>query len=264
MHDNSPIVLIGCGRIGGAMARALAKEFSVFAYDPHAAMPQGVRRIDALTIDEVPLGSTVILAVKPDILMDIQADIRALAPQVSKIISVMAGLRLKRLEEVLGGQTALVRAMPNIAVEVGQGMTVAVSTRRLDIADKVSTTRLLEAMGRCVWLTKEEQIDVATALSGSGPAYFLRFAEALIEAGVEEGLDRAEAVQLVRQTFIGAARCCEDQKLTLADLREQVTSVNGTTQAGLQPMDHEGAIEKLATASVHSAAQRARELGVEI
>lgn len=261
MQDTGPIVLIGCGRMGAAMARSLAKEFNVSAYDPFAPMPQGVRRIEALTPDILADDATVILAVKPQILADLEAELKRLAPQLRKLISIMAGVTLKRLQEVFGKQTHIVRAMPNIAVEVGHGMTVAVSAKKLDVVDKANITRLLETTGRCVWLAKEEQIDAATALSGSGPAYFLRFAEALIQAGVTEGLGRAEAVQLVRQTFIGAARYCEQQKMTLADLRDQVTSANGTTEAGLHTLDEGHAIEKLAIATVEAAARRSRELG---
>ncbi|MGD1954551.1 MAG: pyrroline-5-carboxylate reductase [Sphingomonadales bacterium] len=261
MQDTSPIALIGCGRMGAAIARALAKEFDVSAYDPFAPMPHGVRRLEALTSDMIPSGATAILAVKPQTLAQLEPDLKKLASKLPLVISVMAGVTIKRLKEVFGKQTNVIRAMPNIAVEVGHGMTVAVSAERLDIIDKANMTRLLETTGRCVWLSKEEQIDAATALSGSGPAYFLRFAEALVEAGVAEGLDRAEAVQLIRQTFIGAARYCEAQKMTLADLRDQVTSANGTTEAGLHTLDQNHAIEKLAIATVEAAARRSRELG---
>jgi pyrroline-5-carboxylate reductase len=150
--------------------------------------------------------------------------------------------------------------MPNTPAAIGQGITAAVAGAGVRMADLVTVNGLLAPAGQLVWIDDEAQIDAVTAVSGSGPAYFFRFTEALAKAGTQAGLSPELAMQLARATFTGAAALAQADGETLAELRRQVTSPAGTTAAGLAQMDADDAIDRLAQAVVDAAAARSREL----
>lgn len=256
---NDTILMIGCGRMGGAIARALAPTCRVLAHDPHADhLPAGVDRVAALSA--AGPCAVVVLAVKPQGFDAVAPALGPLAGPGTVILSIMAGIPLERLAAAAGPGAALVRAMPNTPAAIGCGITAAVASAAVTPQQRANVTRTLEAMGQVLWLEEEGDLDAVTALSGSGPAYFYRFAEALIRAGMEQGLCAETATRLARQTFVGAARLAETEGAPLADLRRQVTSPGGTTAAGLAVMEAGGAIDALADQVVHAAARRSREL----
>ncbi|MFV3075257.1 pyrroline-5-carboxylate reductase [Niveispirillum fermenti] len=253
------ILMIGCGRMGGAIAQALAPACRVLAFDPHADhLPAGVERLESLS--GAGACAVVVLAVKPQGFDAIAPALASLAGPGSVILSIMAGITLERLSAAAGTGAALVRAMPNTPAAIGCGITAAVASPAVTARQRAAVTRTLEATGQVLWLEDEGDLDAVTALSGSGPAYFYRFAEALIQAGMERGLDAETATRLARQTFIGAARLAEVDGVPLVELRRQVTSPGGTTAAGLAVMEADGAIDALAGQVVRAAARRSREL----
>lgn len=251
------VLMIGCGRMGGAIARALTASHRVLAFDPHAAtLPDGVERAPSLA---GAAGCTiVILAVKPQSFTGIAPELPYLAAPGTLFLSIMAGIPLARLRAAVGGEVGLVRAMPNTPAAIGHGITAAVASDNVTPTQRDAVAAILAPTGPLLWLDGEGDLDAVTALSGSGPAYFFRFTEALVQAGMAEGLSAEIATRLARQTFIGAARLAELETAGLDELRRQVTSPGGTTAAGLGVMD--GDIDILAEQMVRAAAARSREL----
>ncbi len=254
------VLLVGCGRMGGAMARGWNGAHRVLVFDPMATtLPDGAERVEALEDVDVAGELAVVLAVKPQVFGSVGASLRPLAAADALFVSIMAGITLNGLDDALGSGR-VVRTMPNTPAAIGQGITAAVAGRDVRMGDIATVNGLLEPTGQVVWLDDEAQIGAVTAVSGSGPAYFFRFTEALAKAGAEEGLPPELAMQLARATFTGAAALAGADVAELAELRRQVTSPGGTTAAGLAQMDAGDAIDRLARAVVDAAAARSREL----
>ncbi|RYY28522.1 MAG: pyrroline-5-carboxylate reductase [Sphingomonadales bacterium] len=250
------VLLVGCGRMGGAMARGWAGH-RILVFDPVAALPEGAERVETLDPAQLPEELVVVLAVKPQTFPGLAPALAPLAPRGALFLSIMAGMTLSGMSAALGGTRRIVRAMPNTPAAIGRGITAAVADADTQEADRATVTALLKATGALVWLESEGDLDAVTALSGSGPAYFFRFTEAMARAGTAAGLAEELAMQLARATFIGAAALAEAEPASLALLREQVTSPGGTTAAGLAEME---AIDGLATQVIAAAAARSRAL----
>ncbi|WBU59491.1 pyrroline-5-carboxylate reductase [Paracoccus albus] len=256
------IVLVGCGRMGGAMLKGWLKNGiapeAVTVIDPHAAAEwanKGIR-----LNEEAPENPAVlVLAVKPQMMAQVLNDLSA--TDGTLILSVAAGVTLSTYERAFGG-AAIVRAMPNTPAAIGQGITAIVGNEEagkgsLDVAE-----RLLSVVGQVVRLEDETQMDAVTAVSGSGPAYVFHLIECLTRAGEEQGLSSDLSLQLAKATVAGAGALAIVEDVPPAALREAVTSPNGTTAAGLaQLMDSETGLAPLIGRTVAAAADRSRELG---
>jgi pyrroline-5-carboxylate reductase len=258
MTDRQTILLVGCGRMGGAMARAWAPNHDVAVYDPNAPAPAGTRRLAQLDQASIPAGAAIILAVKPQMAPSVLPDVAPLASG-KLVVSIMAGLGIERLEQELPG-ARVIRAMPNTPAAIGKGISGLAAAGSATAADRALAEMLLAACGEVVWLGAESEIDLVTAVSGSGPAYFFRFAEALAKAGAEAGLDPELAMRLARATFTGAAALAAQDGRALSELRTEVTSPGGTTAAGLARLDA-AEIDRILADVVRAAAARSRELG---
>ena len=255
-----PIAIIGCGRMGGAFARAWRSKHRVYAYDPVTPIPEGIERLQGL--DEVPPGALVLLAVKPQLLSDVASTLRAHLDNHHLVVSIAAGVTLATLRGLLGPAPTLVRAMPNTPVAVGKGMTAAIAEAALGSPASDELEALFKVTGAFLWLENEGQLDVVTAISGSGPAYFFRFAEALVAAGAVHGLSERSAHELARATLAGAGALAAPGN-ELDRLKAEVTSPGGTTAAALARMEAQG-LDALASGIVEAAIQRAGELEAEV
>jgi pyrroline-5-carboxylate reductase len=254
------ILLVGCGRMGGALARNWTGANQVFVFDPVAGnLAEGVQRIDSLDDSALPDALAVVLAVKPQVWPSIAASLSRFAQHNSLFISIMAGVPLARLSAALGS-TRIVRAMPNTPAAIGHGITAAVAACGASAADRQAVDGLFKSTGVLCWLDDEDLMNAVTAVSGSGPAYFFRFTEALAKAGVAAGFSSQLAMQLARETLIGAAALAKTETAGLEQLRLQVTSPGGTTAAGLAMMDEGDAVDRLAQSIVNAATTRSREL----
>ena len=259
MSSPGTILLIGCGRMGSAMAASWVGQWRVLAYDPQAILPSGVGRFDPLAPHDLPDDVVVVLAVKPRVFPGLAALLAPLALRDVLFLSIMAGVRLDGLGRALGGRR-IVRAMPNTPAAIGAGITGVVAGEGVRPADRGIVEALLAPTGHMIWLGGEGEMDAVTAVSGSGPAYFFRFTEALAKAGEAAGLSGDLAMRLARETFTGGAALAANDASPLAVLREQVTSPGGTTAAGLAQMDVDQAIDGLVERIVTAAARRSREL----
>lgn len=258
-------VLIGGGVMGEAILGSALQQGALTA-DQVVVVEKVDERRDALAQAygvEVAADATaamngadvVIVAVKPQDAGKLAGTVR----DEALIISVMAGVQIETLAAQFEHRR-IVRVMPNTPVTVQQGMCAWTATTDVDGAQREFVRMLLRSMGRELYLDAEAKLDMATAVSGSGPAYVFLFIESMIEAGVSVGLARPEAELLVSQTFLGAATYAIESGEPAATLRGRVTSPAGTTAAGLNALERR-AVRAAVTDAVESAFRRAQELG---
>lgn len=257
----------------GNMARALAgglisngwdKDRLALA-DPDANQRQAVEaalgvRVYANNLEVAAQADILVLAVKPQVL---GTAAKVLAPTVHRrrplVISVAAGVRIADLERWLGETLPIVRVMPNTPALVGSGASGMFANRNVSEAMRDQAESILRAVGVAVWLTREEQLDVVTALSGSGPAYFFLVMEALEQAAVRSGLDLDTARLLTLETAFGAAKMALEGSEEPSLLRQRVTSPGGTTEQALKVLDQAG-IHRIFDDAIRAAVKRSREL----
>ncbi|MFT4699680.1 MAG: pyrroline-5-carboxylate reductase [Yoonia sp.] len=259
------LILLGCGKMGSAMLTGwLANGLpptSVWVLDPYPSdwvQAQGVH-VNAELPDDPAI---VLVAVKPQMMGDALPRMQALGNGNTLFVSVAAGTSIATFEDVLGGQTPIVRAMPNTPAAIGQGITALignanVTAGQLDLADQ-----FLAAVGQTLRLENEGQMDAVTAVSGSGPAYVFHLIETLAAAGTARGLPADMAMQLAKATVAGAGALAAQAAEGPDQLRINVTSPAGTTQAALNVlMDATNGFPALLQRAVDAAADRSEELG---
>jgi pyrroline-5-carboxylate reductase len=215
-------------------------------------------------ISVVERSQTVLLAVKPQILERVAREIAATVQQAGPlIISIAAGIREAALDHWLGGGASIVRCMPNTPALVKTGATALYANDRTSPDQKSVAEAIVRAVGIAVWVEKEELLDLVTALSGSGPAYFFLFMEAMEDAAAEMGLDKATARLLTQQTALGAARIAIESEDGPADLRKRVTSPGGTTEKAIDVFER-GSLRVLVREAMRAADARAAELSKQL
>ena len=204
-----------------------------------------------------------VLAVKPQVLQDVAGDLSAaLAQQRPLVISIAAGIREATLRSWLGENTAIVRAMPNTPALVQSGATALYANTRVTEQQRSLAESILRAVGLVIWVEDEDLMDAVTALSGSGPAYFFLFMEAMQAAGMELGLPADTARLLTLQTAFGAARMALESPEDAGTLRRHVTSPGGTTEAAINILQ-QGELQELVRRALQGAAERSKELAGE-
>lgn len=203
---------------------------------------------------------TVVLAVKPQVLKTVCLEVAALVQQQKPLmISIAAGVPCAALTTWFGANIPAVRCMPNTPALIKAGATAMYATDTVSGTQREQAERLLRAVGTVAWIAEERLMDAVTALSGSGPAYFFYFMEALAQAGIELGLPADIAKQLTLQTALGAASLAQQSSEDLTTLRRNVTSPGGTTERALQSMEANKVAEHLRSA-VLAANERGQEL----
>jgi pyrroline-5-carboxylate reductase len=223
---------------------AKAKKISLFA------APSGVKGKPSVCV----------VAIKPQVLKGEAAALAGFAASGALMLSIAAGTSIEALTKAWGKKARIIRAMPNTPGAIGAGITGLYAARGVTPADRKRAVALLSALGQTEWVAKEELIDSVTAVSGSGPAYLFLMAEALTEAGVAEGLPRAQAEKFARATVAGAGALLAADKSTASALREAVTSPGGTTAAALSVLMAGDGLVALVKRAVQAARRRAEEL----
>ncbi|MEB5928199.1 pyrroline-5-carboxylate reductase [Acinetobacter schindleri] len=203
----------------------------------------------------------VLFAVKPQVLADVLKPLHGLLDG-KLIISIVAGAEIATLSSLLGTDR-IVRVMPNTPALVQTGAHGLFANADMSTADRELASQVLASTGLTIWVNSEAQIDAVTAVSGSGPAYFFYMMESMIRAGVNLGLDEKVATALTLQTALGAAQMAITSANTPAELRKNVTSPNGTTQAALEVFD-QAQISQNIQAALAAAAKRSQELAQEL
>ena len=262
------LLLVGCGKMGTALLRGWlnaglnATQFYVQEPNPDAALSDlGVHlNVETAALKEAK-PSVIILAIKPQLAVEVLPPIALLAAPEILVVSLMAGVSINTMSDLLGGEAAFVRTMPNTPAAMGEGMTALYASSGTQDAQKETAQALLSAVGQTVWLDNEKTIDAVTAVSGSGPAYVFHMVEALAAAAVNLGLPQDMAAQLAAQTVIGSAAMLRDDGADPRQLRVNVTSPGGTTEAALDVlMGDTGGMVDLMRRATQAAAARAGEL----
>ena len=175
---------------------------------------------------------------------------------------MLAGIRINRLESIIGKDESIVRIMPNLPAEIQKGVTAVKENERVEPNQSKNLAILLETFGEIVCFSEESKFDAVTAISGSGPAYIFLVAELMIEAGINMGLSRDESFKLVKHTIDGAGSLIVNSSLGPQKLRENVTSPGGTTHEALViMMNKENGLSKIFSSAIEAAAKRSQELG---
>ena len=266
-----PLVLAGAGKMGGAMltgwlAGGLPPE-QVLVQDPGpppeiaALLSQhGIAAHGSVAeaLDKPP--AVILMAVKPQVMDEVFPPLAKLAGPETLVLSVAAGRTIAGFEAHLPAGTAVVRTIPNTPAAIGRGITVCVANGGVTDNQRSVCDQLLAAIGEVGWVDDEDLIDVATAVSGSGPAYVFLLAECLAAAGVDAGLTPELSARLANATVSGAGELIRQSDDTPSTLRENVTSPNGTTYAALQVLMNSDGMKPLMSKAVKAAADRSREL----
>ncbi len=268
------IAFIGAGNMASSIVGGLVDSGQpadrIRASDPFPASLEKLRAIAPVaTFDNnaeaVAGADVVILAVKPQVMAEVCDSIAAaVADARALVISIAAGITIESMESRLGGDTAIVRCMPNTPALLGEGATGLYANAAVTARQRRYAEQILSAVGMIEWVPSEQALDAVTALSGSGPAYFFLFMEAMIDAACAQGLERDTATRLALQTGLGAARMALENDVDLIELRRRVTSPGGTTQAAVESFEQAGlraVIADAMQAAADRAAEMAREMG---
>jgi pyrroline-5-carboxylate reductase len=260
------LVVVGAGRMGNALIGGLLRSGWVEAGDITIAerlapaREQISRRYPGVVVTTEPMAAkAAVLAVKP---LDAEGAARSVgAAAVPRVLSIMAGVTIAQLESWLPASTAVLRAMPNMPAILGSAASAVAGGTSASDEDLDWAEAVLSSFG-VVARVSEKQLDSVTGLSGSGPAYVFLLAEAMVEAGVAEGIDRDVSRLLVTQTLLGSARLLAETGESAEVLRAAITSPGGTTAAGLRVLERHGLRSAVMEAAA-AASERARELGRE-
>ena len=249
--------------IQGLLKKELIKAENICCSDPYVARGRDLEERYGIvsTTDNaraVEGADIVILSVKPQVLSDVAATVRGKVLENQLLISILAGVDSRTLRKSLE-HAAIIRTMPNTPARVGQGMTVWTATPEVNGEQREMAQHLLAALGQEIFVSREGDLDMATALSGTGPAYVFLFMEALIDAGVHMGFSRRVAEQLVLQTVKGSVDFALQSDTHLAELRNQVTSPGGTTADAIYHME-KGGLRTVMSKAVLAAFQKSRAL----
>jgi pyrroline-5-carboxylate reductase len=271
---DSTICFIGAGNMslslmGGLLASGYPKD-KILATDPSADRRQevtqslGISCLESNT-EAAAQADIILLAVKPQQLEPVCKELaNTVKTKGTLVISIAAGVRTDDIAFWLGGEAAIVRTMPNTPALIRSGATGLFATSAVSDSQKDQAENILRAAGLTVWVPQESDLDIVTAISGSGPAYYFLFMEAMQAAGQKLGLDESTARLLTIQTAFGAAKMALESPDDCATLRKKVTSPNGTTEKAIQTFeqhDLRAIIEEAMTAAKDRAISLADELG---
>ena len=254
------ILLIGCGKMGSSLLEGIVKSdnfdgmvdviepviqdsFKEDFKESKVNFYSDIRENkDAINYD------LIIIATKPNIYEEIFNGLKnnLIINDETLIVSILAGIRISKIEEIVGS-IPIIRAMPNIAASVLEGMTALIGNKKITHEDILNADLIFESIGEKMWLKNEAQMDSFTAISGSGPAYFFFFTECLKNIAIEEGFTEDEANKISQQIIIGSGKLVKDSGGDPKELRENVTSPNGTTEARLKVLadNKMGLLDKL-------------------
>lgn len=269
MFTDKTIAFIGSGTMAEAMIRGLLNQKivesgQIIASGPRPERAEALRERHAIRVttnntEAAEEGQIVVLAVKPQTLKDVMPEIRGHLRRQDLVLSILAGTPIERLANGLA-HAAVVRAMPNTPAQIGQGITVWTDTPEVSQAQHQQAQTILASLGQELYVDDEDYLDMATALSGTGPAYVFLLMEAMIDAGVHMGFSRHVATQLVFQTMRGSVEYAARSSRHVAELRNQVTSPGGTSAEALYHME-KGGLRTVISRGIWAAYQRSIALG---
>lgn len=267
--NNNTIAFIGAGHmgaslIGGLLANGYAAH-RIWISEPRQEIAQALQDQFAIKIAEdniqaATVADVIVFAVKPQVIFEVATALSAIVQELKPlVISIAAGVRVQSLNRWLGDATAIVRCMPNTPALVGAGASTLYANKHVSEQQKSIAETLMRAVGIVEWISDEAMLDVVTALSGSGPAYFFLIMEILQQTAITLGLPENTARALTLQTALGAAKMALASNVDVTELRNQVTSKGGTTEQAINVLETKQ-VRALFAEALQAAALRAREL----
>jgi len=264
------IALVGAGNMAKSLAGGLLRHgipaTAIVAADPDASQRASMAALGIAVVESnaaaITGAAAIVLAVKPQVLGNVVADLAKTLRPEQLLISIAAGVPSNAIERWSRHGNGIVRCMPNTPALYGAGVTALFANDRVTPRQRQIAESILAAVGHIIWVPDEAAIDAVTAVSGSGPAYFFYLMEAMIEAGVALGLDAETARTLTLKTAYGAAVMANESIVEPAQLRRNVTSPGGTTERAISVLDR-GACKALIDDAVRQAARRSEELARE-
>ncbi len=260
---------IGGGTMASAIIHALirageAPAAQIIASDPHQVQRAALQERFGVQVtpdnpEAVQGADIVVLAVKPQVLPGVLAELRAQVEPSALVFSIVAGMAIGTIASGLE-HPAVIRAMPNTPAQIGEGMTVWTASPQVSQAQRAQGQAIMQAMGKEIYVADEGAIDMATAVSGTGPTYVFMLMEALVDAAVHLGFSRRVARELVLQTVLGSVKYAQQSDLHLAQLRNMVTSPGGTSAEAIYQLE-KGGLRTVLSKAVWAAYQKSRLLG---
>jgi len=267
------IAFIGSGNMASAILGGLINNGTspknIWACDPSEEKLNQLNAQFGVNVETqnkkaIAVADVVILSVKPQVMEQVIAPLKAtLEEKRPLIISVAAGINLYSLNAWCGAQQAIVRCMPNTPALVGKGASGLFANEHVSEEQRALSESILDAVGMSVWVNTEDELDIVTAISGSGPAYYFLFMEAMTAAGEAMGLSAETSEALVLQTALGAATMASESDLPAAQLRKNVTSPKGTTEQAILSFQNNG-LESLVAKAMEAVRRRSHELAEEL
>src|SRR5579871_961559 len=267
--ENKTVSFIGSGVMAEAIIQGLLNQKLVTADHVIAADPREDRgrelkdryglHFTTNNVEAAQAADILVLATKPQVIGHVFHSLNGSGGKSSLVLSILAGVRISTLRDGTGNPS-IVRAMPNTPAQIGEGITVWTATPEVPETERQQAKALLSALGEELFMDDEKFLDMATALSGTGPAYVFLFMEALIDAGVHMGFSRRDAERLVLQTVRGSVDYAQKSGLHQAELRNQVTSPGGTSAEAIYQLE-KGGIRTVLSRAVYAAYRRSVELG---
>ena len=261
------ILLIGCGKIGSSLLEGIVKSDNfdglVDVIEPviHDSLKEDFKKSKVSFYSDFKENNNtinydlIVIATKPNIYEEIFNDLKnnLIINDKTLIVSILAGIKISKIEEIVGS-IPIIRAMPNIASSVLEGMTALIGNKKITHKDISNVDLIFELIGEKIWLKNEAQMDSFTAISGSGPAYFFFFTECLKNLAIEEGFTEDVSNKISQQIIIGSGKLVKDSVIDHKELRQNVTSPNGTTEAGLKVLadNKTGLLDKLRQAIIEA------------
>lgn len=275
--SNCRLAFIGCGVMAEAVVAGLLRKKLVSPEQIVGSHPRQSRReemhvkygiemlesnreaVSEITPETPDASSIIVLAVKPQRLHGVLQELKGSLVKEQLVVSVVAGARIETISEVLL-HASVIRTMPNTPAQIGEGVTAWTASAEVNEQQETQVCAMLEALGKTVRVENERQIDMATALSATGPTYIFMMMEALIDAGVHMGFSRHVAQELVHHTMLGSVLFARESHKHPAELRNMVTSPGGTSAEAIYQME-KGGLRTVLSKAVWSAYQRAESLG---
>jgi pyrroline-5-carboxylate reductase len=263
------VALIGSGTMASAIIQALlradeVKPEQIIASDPLLEQREAIRarygvRITGDNVSAAKDADIVVLSIKPQVSPLVLPEMRGSIRKEALVLSIVAGLPIAAINKGLG-HPAVVRVMPNTPAQIGEGMSVWTAAPAVTEAQRYQARVILQVMGLEMFVKEEGALDMATAVSGTGPTYVFLLMEALVDAAVHLGFSRRDASMLVVQTVLGSAKFAQQSHLHLAELRNMVTSPGGTSAEAIYQME-KGSLRTVLSKAVYAAYQKSQLLG---
>lgn len=257
------VALIGCGKMGLALLQGwLEAEMNASFIVVEPSMRHKIKGVTFLKKpnEELKSCNIIVMAVKPQVMDEVCADLKPYIKKDALILSIAAGRSIKSFEKIFGPAQPVIRSMPNLPASIGAGITVTVANKNVSLAQKKAANALLACAGLVEWVKDEKLLNAVTAVSGSGPAYVFLLIEVLSKSAQKAGLNKELSMALARQTVIGSAALAAHEPGTdAATLRKNVTSPGGTTEAALKVLMN-GDMQKIFNYAIEAAKRRGKEL----